>query len=233
MSAVCLERKPIITRELNEIEHKVQDLMNQIELENSMKSDHELRCIADNLRAQKMKEKSLNIDMIDDALQQTGQDFVDQGLNELKKFSPASRITKADKENDNKSTQRKLDRHLVLLLNETLGDKSHWVMPFGKHIQGETMRQTAERVLAEKLNKKILAKFYGNAPCGFYKYKYPKSLQAESNIIGAKVFFFKAQYLDGDIEDKALKFTWASREELPQFLLEEYNKNVGMFLIDE
>lgn len=59
--------------------------------------------------------------MIDDALQQTGQDFVDQGLNELKKFSPASRITKADKENDNKSTQRKLDRHLVLLLNETLG----------------------------------------------------------------------------------------------------------------
>lgn len=46
MSAVCLERKPLITRDFNEIEKKVQLLMNELELENSMKSDHELRCIA-------------------------------------------------------------------------------------------------------------------------------------------------------------------------------------------
>lgn len=77
--------------------------------------------LSDNLRAQKLKDKSLNLDMIDDALQQTGQDFVDLGLNELKKFTPASRITKADKENNTKSTHRKLDQLLVLLLNEKLG----------------------------------------------------------------------------------------------------------------
>lgn len=233
MSAVCLERKPLITRELNEIEKKVQDLMYQVELENSMKSDHELRCIADELRAQKLLEKTLNVDMIDDALQQTGQDFVDVGLNELKKFTPASRITKADKENNTKSTQRKLDRHLVFLLNIKLGDKSHWTMPFGKRLEGETLRQTAERILADRFNKNIHAKFYGNAPCGFYKYKYPKEIQAESNVVGAKIFFFKAQYLDGAIQDKKVEFTWASRDELPQLLLEDYNRNVSMFLMDE
>ncbi|KAI5712453.1 hypothetical protein M8J75_008433 [Diaphorina citri] len=219
MSAVCLERKPLITRDFNEIEKKVQLLMNELELENSMKSDHELRCIADQIRAEKMKDKSLNVDMIDDALQQTGQDFVDMGLNELKKFTPASRITKADKENNVKSMQRKLDKHLVLLIKEKL--------------EGETMRQTAERILAEKFNKTIHARFYGNAPCGFYKFKYPKSLQAESNVVGAKLFFFKAQYLEGDVKDKKLEYTWAAREELPKLLLEDYNKNISLFLMDE
>lgn len=77
--------------------------------------------VSDQIRAEKMKDKSLNVDMIDDALQQTGQDFVDMGLNELKKFTPASRITKADKENNVKSMQRKLDKHLVLLIKEKLG----------------------------------------------------------------------------------------------------------------
>uniref|UniRef100_A0A8D8Y964 Large ribosomal subunit protein mL46 n=1 Tax=Cacopsylla melanoneura TaxID=428564 RepID=A0A8D8Y964_9HEMI len=233
MSAVCLERKPVITKELNEIEKKVQSLMWEVELENSLKSDHELRCIADTIRAQKLKNNTLNVDMIDDALQQTGQDFLDMGLNELKKFTPANRITKADKENDNKSTHRKLDKHLVLLLNEKLGDKLHWILPFGKRLDGETMRQTAERVLAEKFNKTIQARFYGNAPCGFYKYKYPKSLQAETNILGAKVFFFKAEYLDGDVKDKKLEYTWACREELNELMLDDYNRSVSLFLIDE
>ncbi|KAL1464799.1 hypothetical protein WDU94_004414 [Cyamophila willieti] len=233
MSAVCLERKPIITKELNKVEKKVQALMSDMELENSLKSDHELRCIADEIRTQKLKNNTLNVDMIDDALQQTGQDYADMGLNELKNFTPASRITNADKDNNIKSTQRKLDKHLVLLLNEKLGDKLHWILPFGKRLDGETMRQTAERVVAEKFNKTIQARFYGNAPCGFYKYKYPKSLQAETNVLGAKVFFFKAQYLEGDIKDRKMEYTWASREELSNLLLDDYNTSVSMFLIDE
>lgn len=40
---MCLERRPVITPELNQLEKEYQELLNQLELENSLKSDHELR----------------------------------------------------------------------------------------------------------------------------------------------------------------------------------------------
>lgn len=33
----------------------------------------------------------------------------------------------------------------------------------------------------------IKVQFYGNAPCGFYKYRYPKAVRGESGSVGAKV----------------------------------------------
>lgn len=42
-SAVCLERLPQISANLNEIENKYLNFMNQLEIENSLLSDHELR----------------------------------------------------------------------------------------------------------------------------------------------------------------------------------------------
>jgi large subunit ribosomal protein L46 len=48
------------------------------------------------------------------------------------------------------------------------------------------MRQAAERVLNIKCGDAVKAKFLGNAPCGFYQYKFPPT----ANIgTGAKVSF--------------------------------------------
>jgi 39S mitochondrial ribosomal protein L46 len=43
LSAVCVERLPIITQEMNEREREMLTLMKQVELEYSHLSDHELR----------------------------------------------------------------------------------------------------------------------------------------------------------------------------------------------
>lgn len=46
--------------------------------------------------------------------------------------------------------------------------------------------QTCERLVEETCGGDLKVKFLGNAPCGFYKYKYPKTVRKEG-YIGAKV----------------------------------------------
>ena len=46
--------------------------------------------------------------------------------------------------------------------------------------------QTCERLVQETCGGDLKVKFMGNAPCGFYKYKYPKTIRKEG-FIGAKV----------------------------------------------
>lgn len=43
VTAVCLERKPVITKEPNAIEKEYEEMLAKIEFESSMKSDHEIR----------------------------------------------------------------------------------------------------------------------------------------------------------------------------------------------
>lgn len=43
LTAVCLERKPIVTPRPNQLEEKFQKLIAQIEYERSLKSDHEMQ----------------------------------------------------------------------------------------------------------------------------------------------------------------------------------------------
>jgi len=47
MSAVCLERLPVITAPMNTIETDASAMFSQIEMENSSLSDHELRQLDD------------------------------------------------------------------------------------------------------------------------------------------------------------------------------------------
>lgn len=35
----------------------------------------------------------------------------------------------------------------------------------------------------------VVAQIYGNAPCGFYKYKYPTEVRKQKGVKGAKVRF--------------------------------------------
>lgn len=47
MSAVCLERFPVITQEMNSIENEFGQLLSKMELEQSHLSNHELRHLED------------------------------------------------------------------------------------------------------------------------------------------------------------------------------------------
>lgn len=227
-SAVCLERLPRISADLNEIEEKYSNFMNQLEIENSLLSNHELRYKEDKkIAAKKLEEVELKEE---EAARKTTAEFEDSWELEYNAFTPAPRISGADKSNDLKSLNRCLQSRLVLLVKQKIGAKEVWVMPQGKHQHGESMRQTAERILHQHCGK-VKGAFLGNAPCGFYKYKYP----VQSDSFGAKVFFFKAFHEDGNISEMSSEitdFSWLTKQELSQYLSQVYLESVNKFFID-
>lgn len=230
LSAVCIERRPIITPLPNELEKQFQSLLSDIEHERSYKSDHELRHEMDLKQAELLKKGDTDIDVMQKV---TAQDFLDASMEELAKFKPAGRLTKADNANDVKSLNRKLDKHLILLVNQKIGNKSYFLPPQGLRQDGETLKQTAERVLKEHCGTEVKAQIYGNAPSGFYKYKYPKEVQSKTDTAGAKVFIYFARLQKGEIVKKGVDFKWLDRVELEKSLPEAYHKSLSQFLINE
>lgn len=171
--------------------------------------------------AELQKQGKLEIDM-DVAVQQTAQDLKDMWKEELSRLHIASRETDADRRDDRQALDRKLEQTLVLLVQQRIGDATHLLLPQGPRRDGETLRQTAERVLRERCGNGLGALIYGNAPCGFYKYKYPVAERRET--VGAKVFFYRAAYQSGQAApateqgvkntDATLPFEWLDRAEV-------------------
>uniref|UniRef100_A0A8C5KJT5 Large ribosomal subunit protein mL46 n=1 Tax=Jaculus jaculus TaxID=51337 RepID=A0A8C5KJT5_JACJA len=145
----------------------------------------------------------------------------------FQQFKLGAHVTEADKKNDQTSLHWKLDTNLVLLVKEKLGDHDVWLLPQVEWQPGETLQGTAERTLATLSENNMKAKFLGNAPCGYYKFK------TESNL-GAKVFFFKALLLTGDFSQagKKSQHVWVSKEELGHYLKPRYPAQVRKFLLD-
>ncbi|XP_034827379.1 large ribosomal subunit protein mL46 [Maniola hyperantus] len=228
VAGVCIERLPVVTPPLNEIQKKFKDLLWTIEIEKSLKSDHELRHESDKVQAELLKNEAVDVDL-DTVSKITAQDFEDASTDELNQFKFADTITEADKKGIKSTPERCLQRHLVLVTNQKLGNDVKTILPQGLWREGETLRQTAERVLSERCGPGLKVKFLSNAPCGFYKYKYPAEINGKS---GAKVFFYYANYNDGEV-DKKSKPNWLTRNELTEILPEKYNKTVQGFLIEE
>ncbi|CAD7002784.1 unnamed protein product [Ceratitis capitata] len=121
----------------------------------------------------------MEVDLDDSVSKQTAQDLKDAYLEELKNFQPALRSTADDAANRTASTDRCLEDTLYLIIEESLNKQATQLLPQGPRHDGETMRQAAERILLEKCGSKLEVSFYGNAPCGFYKYKYPIEMRQE------------------------------------------------------
>ncbi|XP_018399033.1 PREDICTED: 39S ribosomal protein L46, mitochondrial [Cyphomyrmex costatus] len=223
-SAVCLERHPVIIQSMQEIELKFYNMLKKIEYENSLKSDHEL--IKENEKPKKLSSKEDETET--NTLIQTIQDFEDSYQEELNNFKFASTITKFDEQDVTSTLKRKLDKNLLLLIQQRIGNSHYWIPPQGIRKEGETMRQTAERVLQDACGTKIKVKFYGNAPIGFYKYKYPKKI-CEQGSYGAKIFYFLAKYIDGDITND-VKYQWLDNEELEKVLPNGVQESISQFI---
>ncbi len=234
LCGVCVDRKPIISRAPTKIEIDFQNMLYEIENQNSKKSEHEIRHEADQRRAEEFKKGKVSTEDLDKAIGESAVEFEDRNKKELMSFQPAPRITEADTKNDTKSTERKLDKHLLLIVKEKLGAKDTWIVPQDMIREGESLRTAAERILREKCGSGVKVKFYGNAPSGFYKYKYPKPVKNEKGSVGAKIFFIKAQYLKGAVDQNTIKdYSWASRDELKDHFQGDYCKSIEYFLIDD
>ncbi|XP_006970102.1 large ribosomal subunit protein mL46 [Peromyscus maniculatus bairdii] len=232
LGALCLQRPPLITKPLTPLQKEMAELLQKVETERSLYSDHELRALDEAKRLAKKK-----ADLYDDDQDEQGitlaQDLEDMWEQAFLQFKPGARVTEADKKNDRTSLHRKLDRNLVLLVREKLGDQDFWMLPQVEWQPGETLRGTAERILATLSENNMEAKFLGNAPCGHYKFKLPKAVRTESDI-GVKIFFFKALLLTGDFPQagKKARHVWASKEELGDYLQPRYLAQVRRFLLD-
>ncbi|XP_066594481.1 large ribosomal subunit protein mL46 [Prorops nasuta] len=223
-SGICIERQPVITAPMKEIELQFSNLLKQIEFENSLKSDHELRL--ENDKTQDLENQTDDADIV---VKKLAQDFEDACNEELKnfKFAPRDPDEKLVKD----PLKRKLDRHLILLTEQTIGSDTMLLPPQGIRNEGETLRQTAERILKTKCGTDLNVQFYGNAPFGVYKYAYPKKIR-ESGTYGAKIFYYLVKYKNGNVS-KNIKHQWCDREELKKSLPDKLHKSLSLFLIPE
>ncbi|CAG9785615.1 unnamed protein product [Diatraea saccharalis] len=228
VTGICVERLPVVTPPLNEMQKKYKDMLYAIELENSLKSDHEIRHDYEKKQAELLKNESADVDL-DTVSKITAQDFEDAATEELAQFKFADIVTEADKAGNKASIERCLQRHLVLVTTLKLGQDTKTILPQGKWQEGETLRQAAERVLLQHCGSDLKVQFLSNAPCGFYKYKYPSEIDGK---VGAKVFFYYANYKSGNV-NKNVKANWLTRNELTEILPDKYKKSVGEFLIEE
>ncbi|XP_022081404.1 39S ribosomal protein L46, mitochondrial-like [Acanthaster planci] len=231
MSAVCLERYPVVSQDRQDIEEEYWNLLKTTELENSLLSDHEMQVIQD--KEKMVKKQSGAIEDDDDTELVSALDLEDQYTEELNQFIPASRKSDID---DLRSIQRKLMDKLVLLVKCRVGDQSLWMMPQETRQDGETMRQAADRVLFSQcgMHEMWRSRLFGNAPCAFYKYVYPPAVQEESKCKGAKVFFYKARLLSGDIQinQNIIKdYAWVTLSEMDKYLTPSYLDTVRKFIL--
>ena len=145
-------------------------------------------------------------------------------------------ITEADLACDRKSIERMLDRHLLFVVQrKTHEGKTTWALPQTPWQEGETLRQTVERLLKDHVTSADPVRILGNAPWGVQTIKYPASVKQKTGIFGSKIFFYKAQLLNGRqyTPSNSNDYQWLGRQELAQFLEPEYLKTVNKFLIDE
>lgn len=236
VGAVCLERKPVITQPLTPLEERYMKYIQKLEVEKSFLSEHEKRKIVEKRIEQKVK--AGNLEFLDLVPKQTAQDFEDICIKEAKNYEAASRTSDADIKNDRHSTQRKLDSSLVLVINQKLGNEFKWALPQAIHKEGETLRQTAERALQQVATFHDQVQFMGNAPVGYYKYKYPKAIRG-NGVCGAKVFFFKAILLNHEDSlvvnksDIISDYLWLTHSELEEVLVPVLYKTVQSFLFPD
>lgn len=180
-------------------------MLDQIEFEKSCLSNSEIQHKKDVVSAAKTKAGEIDGD-VETVSTQTVQDLEDIWKAERSQFTPAPLTTPADASNDVTSLNRKLEDTLVLMIEQEFGKDKFFVLPQGKREDGETLRQTAERTLAATCGKDLNVRFYGNAPCAFFKFKYPAT--SGTDAVGAKVFFFRTAHQAGNANQKLTKFEW-------------------------
>lgn len=165
---------------------------------------------------------------MDDArVLQTAQDIEDLNQEELARFTFAP--STSENEMNLKSLDRRLDDTLMLLCSQNIDKKDVFALPHAKWNEGESLRQTAERIVKENLGAELKVSFYGNAPCGVYKYKYKTA--GQSAAVGVKTFFYRASYKTGQVSEKSAKFEWVNEEEFKGKVRPSYYQSVSQFLV--
>ncbi|GEQ70775.1 hypothetical protein JCM33374_g4454 [Metschnikowia sp. JCM 33374] len=135
-----------------------------------------------------------------------------------RKIVPNSRITEADKKNDETSLERKLARTLYLVVSEDSGKT--WAFPTFAN-EGQPLHTTAETGLYSLGGDKINYFNVSPKPC---------HVHSEGDN---KAFFIKSHILSGDFKPaKNTLHKWLAKDELASYLGKPYFEEIGHLLSD-
>ncbi|KAH0559342.1 hypothetical protein GP486_004141, partial [Trichoglossum hirsutum] len=150
---------------------------------------------------------------------------------------PMPRVTKADKEGDEKSLDRRLDRTLYLLVK---GNEGRWSFPVSALLGKENLHEAAERILVQSGGFDMNTWVVGNVPIGHYHFDHPKPLLVEDGAeeLGEKTFFLKARIMAGRLDLKKnelglVDFKWLAKEEIEKAVSSRYWKSVRNMLVEQ
>lgn len=142
-------------------------------------------------------------------------------------FTPADRVTDADRTNDRRSVSRALQHTLYLLVRELprkgSGQKAQWRFPQLERTGDETLRQTAERAFRNGIDREGLMRTYfiGNCPSVYIKQEHAADADG---TVGSKVFAFRAQWLEGQLSmaKKYSDYVWVKKDEVEEYVSPQY-----------
>ncbi|RYP31133.1 hypothetical protein DL767_005886 [Monosporascus sp. MG133] len=147
---------------------------------------------------------------------------------------PMDRITEADKMNDVRRLDRKLDRTLYLVVQSKDG---RWQFPSGDVPTDEHLHETAARVLESTAGVNMNTWIVGRVPVA-HMVSHPEFNEDMSlKKRGEKVFFLKGRIMAGqaDLKDNTMgyqDFHWLTKEELREKLEPDYFHAVRNMMAD-
>ncbi|EAL62282.1 hypothetical protein DDB_G0290311 [Dictyostelium discoideum AX4] len=222
-SGVIIERFPSLNPLPNEIEKTYMETYERLQ-EIVRRDPIRFVSIVEDLPEFKEQQREKNEDNLQDEFEE-----------DFSNYTPEPRETEADLKNDRKSLDRKLDKSLYLIINKS-GSRYDWQFPSTNWINGESMKNCAERSLRDSLGSNWKYFIPSQAPCGVYKYNVDDDIQELIKAQGIKEFFYRAHYFGGDfqINPKIVKdYLWVTKDELQEYFDEDYYNETVKLIFDD
>lgn len=144
-------------------------------------------------------------------------------------YSPAPRETEADRIGDIRTLDRKLKTRVFLAVQEN----NKWAFPCAVAEENETLLDAAKRATAESVGTDLVLYCPSNCPMAVDTVVYSEEEQNKkenSGFIGQKVFYFRIQRHEGDVEEHAMSvddFAWLDKDEMTQKVKEQKEENLS------
>jgi len=86
------------------------------------------------------------------------------------------------------------------------------------------MRKNSEETLKEKCGSNLTFYFGSNLPCAHIFYEYPQEIKQQYKKEGAMTFFYKSEFISGDIQLGAnlVDYKWVTKAELKDYFSPSY-----------
>ncbi|CAK5112897.1 unnamed protein product [Meloidogyne enterolobii] len=252
--SLVIYRLPIIAPPMTEAERNFAQLSEVRENQTSYKCDFELELEKDAILLEKRKKMEAEGKDLSHLDQQLGVSSVQKRIEWSEKAQKL--IEKYNLDNpptnasmDFKCLKRNLDRKLVLAVRQKFEDAhtdeyvSPWILPQLMNKKGETLKETALRLLSLSLPSEDTKnpfpfefQMYGNAPIAHYLYKYTKTMQDRLGFDGSIIFFYPAQILHsnkainswtevGFNPNKIADYKWCTGEEFDKLVGDRNYRN--------